>query len=326
MEPTHRHFADQAAVPALVAEIAGRHGRPAAAILDDLARQLREFFDQSFASDTAPSRFAAAGSALVRPRALVALSGGIDSAVAVFLAVRALGREAVLPVTMPGRPGDESPELAALVRDALGFDEPDAPYLIDLAPLVAEHMRLMSALPAEQLRLGLSHADQRREQKMRSGNFASRARVAVLSDLQRAIRGRIIGTVNRTEYCQGYGTKFGTPISYDFGLLNELYKVEIYELGRLLGVPQLILDTPPSTGYFEGQTHAGELGASIEEQDIFAYLLFERRLSPDEIAARYGASAEFARVMERRWHVSAHKRALNGLQPYARVAASPLML
>lgn len=326
MEPTYRHFADQATVPALLAEITSRHGRPYAAILDDLAGQLRAFFDQSFVSETEPSRFASAASPLIRPRALVALSGGLDSAVVTFLAVRALGRAAVLPVTMPGRPGDESPELAALVRAALGFDEPGAPYLIDLAPLVAEHMRLMSALPAAPLLLGSRHAEQSREQKMRSGNFASRARVAVLSDLQRAIRGRILGTVNRTEYCQGYGTKFGTPIAYDFGVLNELYKVEIYELARLLGVPQLILDTPPSTGYFEGQTHAGELGATIEEQDIFAYLLFERRLAPAEIAARYGASEAFARVMERRWLISEHKRAVNGLQPYARVTASPLPL
>jgi NH3-dependent NAD+ synthetase len=92
----------------------------------------------------------------------------------------------------------------------------------------------------------------------------------------------------------------------------------------LLGVPRAILDVPPSTGYFAGQTHAGELGATLEEQDIFAYLLFERGLTPAAIARDYGASEDFARVMEHRFVVSAHKRALNGLQEQVRITATPL--
>lgn len=86
----------------------------------------------------------------------------------------------------------------------------------------------------------------------------------------------------------------------------------------------MILDVPPSTGYFAGQTHAGELGASLEEQDIFAYLLFERPLTSAAITRDYGASEEFARVMQHRFVVSAHKRALNGRQEHVRITAVPL--
>ena len=324
LQTRFRHFADPATVYGLMAQMGARHRRSYAALADEIVAQLRAYFHRSFAGGSPPSRFAGVGSTQVRPRFLVGLSGGIDSTVVTYLAVRAVGRDAVLPVTMPARPDDESVGLARLVRAALGFAEPGAPYEIDLKPIVQAHMGLMSALAAPQVRLGARHTEQTLEQKMRSGNFGSRVRVAVLSDLQRAIRGRILGTGNRTEYCQGYGTKFGTPISYDFGVLDELYKVDVYALGRVLGVPEAILTAPPTTGYFAGQTHEGELGATVEEQDIFAYLLFERGLSPVALAAEYGASEAFARVMQQRFEVSEHKRVLNGLQEHVRLAAVPL--
>src|SRR5579859_134109 len=319
-----RHFQDPATVAALIAEIRARHGCAYAGLLPAILAQIAGYFARAFASDSPPSRFAGAGSAQVRPRLLVGLSGGIGSTVVTYLAVRAVGREAVLPVTMPARPDDDSVALAALVRQDLGFAEPDAPYLIDITPVVQAHRAAMTALAAPQVRLGGGPAPQTIEQQMRSGNFGSRVRVAVLSDLQRAIRGRILGTVNRTEYCQGYGTKFGTPISYDFGVLDELYKEDIYALARVLGVPPAVLAAPPTTGYFAGQTHEGELGATIAEQDIFAYLLFERHLAPAAIARQYGASEEFARVMLHRYTISEHKRLLNGLQEHVRVAREPL--
>ncbi|MBA3530763.1 MAG: NAD(+) synthase [Ardenticatenales bacterium] len=322
----YRHFEDAATVHALVEEIQGRHGCSYEQLAERLIVQLRDYFDGSHYAGGQPSRFQNVGSGQVRQRYLVALSGGIDSTVVTYLAVRAVGRESVLPITMPARPDDESVGLAALVRYDLGFSEPGAPYIIDIEPIVQQHMHAMSTLSEPQLHLGREHASQALEQKMRSGNFGSRVRVAVLSDLQRAIRGRILGTVNRTEYCQGYGTKFGTPISYDFGVLNELYKVDINELARVLAVPEAVRDALPSTGYFAGQTHEGELGASIEEQDIFAYLLFEKNMAPEEIAATYGASAEFARVIQYRFDVSEHKRLLNGLQPQVRLASTPLRL
>jgi NAD+ synthase len=321
-----RHFNDSATVYALIAQIKARHDCSYEALAETMVVQIRGYFERSFAASRQPSRFASVGSSQVRERFLIALSGGIDSAVVTYLAVRAVGADAVLPVTMPARPDDESVALAALVRDDLQFDEPGAPYLIDLEPIVQAHMRTMTALPEQQLQLETSHAAQTIEQKMRSGNFASRVRVAVLSDLQRAIRGRILGTVNRTEYCQGYSTKFGTPISYDFGVLDELYKIDGYELGKVLGVPEQVLAAPPSTGYFAGQTHEGELGATIEEQDIFAYLLFERNMEPAAIATEYGASEAFARVMQHRFDVSDHKRALNARQEHVSVSRVSLTM
>ncbi len=178
----------------------------------------------------------------------------------------------------------------------------------------------------EQMQLGTEYADQTREQKMRSGNVGSRVRVAVLYDLQRAIRGRILGTGNRTEFCQGYSTKYGTPISYDFGVLDDLYKIDIYELEKAIGVPDEVIAADPSTGYFEGQTHEGELGATLEEQDIVSYLLFEKKYTVQQIVDRYAISEKFAQTMQHRWDVSHHKRLLNKDQEHVYVSKQKLLM
>jgi len=226
---------------------------------------------------------------------------------------------------MPARPDDfECLNFSLLVRKKLGIQVDDRefsidnfPFVVDIEPILKTHMAAMQLSPVTQVHLGTCYNDQSKEQKFRSGNFGSRIRIAILYDLQRAVRGRVLGTCNRTEFCQGYNAKYGTPISYDFGVLNDLYKTDIYALGEALGVPQEILDAPPSTGYFAGQTHEGELGATTEEQDIFCYLLFEKHMDPKTIAQTYGSNEEFAMVIKNRYEVSDHKRCLNEHQAHA---------
>jgi len=292
--------------------------------------QMRAYFQRQFPKkpdDEKPSRFKDVANNAVRSRFLIALSGGIDSTVVTYLAVRAVGINSVLPITMPARPDDfDCLRFSALVRKQLGVqtnekeytsDEEHLPFVIDIEPILKTHMAVMKESPVKQIHLGTSYLDQSIEQKFRSGNFGSRIRIAILYDLQRAIRGRILGTCNRTEFCQGYNAKFGTPISYDFGVLNDMYKLDIYALAEALGVPQEIIDAAPSTGYFAGQTHEGELGATTEEQDIFCYLLFEKHLDPKTIAMTYGANEEFAWVIKNRFEMCDHKRCLNQNQEHA---------
>ena len=129
----------------------------------------------------------------------------------------------------------------------------------------------------------------------------------------------MLGTGNRAEFCQGYSTKFGTPISYDFGVLDELYKTDIYALAEVLDLPAAVRSAPPSTGYFPGQTHEGELGASLDEQDVFAWLLFEEGRSVDDVVTEFGADRDFTRLMQQRFAVSLHKRVLNAAQERVRL-------
>lgn len=319
-----RHFAKQDTVLMLIDEIKHRHRVSYEHLTTSICEQLRHYFLSQFphADLTANrSRFVGKRDGLIRPRFLIGLSGGVDSSLATTLAVNAVGKDAVLPITMPARPDDkQSVEMAKLVRNFLSYtDDESYPYLIDIEPIIRSHIGVMFALPIPQIQLGESYYQQEKEEKMRSGNFASRVRAAVLYDFARAVRGRVLGTVNRTEFCQGYNAKYGTPISYDFGVLNQLYKIDIYEIAKILQIPQEIIETEPTTGYFEGQTHEGELGATIEEQDIFAYLLFEKNLSPEYVVKEYQANPEFVEIMRYRYEVCEHKRILNELQPHAKI-------
>lgn len=317
---SYRHFKNRQTVLTLIEEIKNRLSTGYKTLTSSVIAQIKAYFQAQFpdADPTAGrSRFANHTSDLIKPKLMLGLSGGIDSTVATYLAVKAVGKENVLAVSMPARPDDfQSLAHAKLVRQELDLptDNSAVPTIIDISSIVQAHREAMNQVSIPALGLNTQHAEQNTEQLFRSGNFGSRVRIAILYDFKRAIRGRVLGTGNRTELCQGYGTKYGTPLSYDFGLFDHLYKIDIYEMAKVLGVPQLIIDTPPTTGYFEGQTHEGELGASIEEQDIFAYLLFEKNMTAEEIENKYGASLSFAQLMQYRYKVSAHKRVLNERQ------------
>jgi len=116
---------------------------------------------------------------------------------------------------------------------------------------------------------------------------------------------------------QGYAAKYGTPISFDFGILDELYKTDIFELARVLNMPEEIVNRTPSTGYFPGQTHETELGATCEEQDALAFLLFEKRKGIEAIIKEYKIKRSFVETMLRRYETSKEKRMLR--QPRIRL-------
>jgi len=124
------------------------------------------------------------------------------------------------------------------------------------------------------------------------------------------VNGKILGTGNRAEFVQGYAAKYGTPISFDFGILDELYKTDIYELANVLDLPEEIAKRIPSTGYFPGQTQEEELGATWEEQDALAFLLFEKRKGPEEIVKEHKVKKQFVETMLRRFQRSKEKRML----------------
>ncbi|MAF99577.1 MAG: NAD(+) synthase [Nanoarchaeota archaeon] len=233
-----------------------------------------------------------------KPKLIIGLSGGIDSTIVSYLATRAVGAENVITVNMPAYDGDESVEKSNLVSRVLGTEH----YTIPINPIVeAEVKNISKCFPIDQ---------GNETGKIRIGNYASRARVAVLYDIAREVNGKILGTGNRTEFVQGYAAKWGTPISFDFGILDDLYKADVYGIAEVLGVPQEIIDAVPTTGYYKGQSHEEELGAKLEEQDVAAYLLFEKRMSKEAIVNEFGSSSDYLNSMLQRYSRSADKRAI----------------
>jgi NAD+ synthase len=210
--------------------------------------------------------------------AVVGLSGGVDSAVSCYLAAEALGPQNVLALMMPYRTSSpESQEHAQLVVDALGVKSMTVPITELVQPLFER----------------FPEANQ-----MRRGNAMARARMIILYDQSEAFRGLVVGTGNKTEILLGYTTLYGDS-ACALNPIGDLYKTQVRQLARALGVPDVIINKPPTADLWKDQTDEGELGFTYADVDQLLYLLVDQRYSPEE-CIEAGFSLDFvARVVER---------------------------
>jgi NAD+ synthase len=193
-------------------------------------------------------------------RAVVGVSGGLDSSVSCFLAAEALGPKNVLAVRMPYKTSStESLEHAHLVVEATGVDEATIP----ITEMVDAHFARFPEADA-----------------VRRGNVMARARMIVLYDQSAATGGLVVGTGNKTEILLGYTTLFGDA-ACAINPLGDLYKTQLRQLARALGLPEAILAKPPSAELWLGQTDEGELGFTYAEVDRLLLLLVDGRYTID---------------------------------------------
>lgn len=194
-------------------------------------------------------------------RAVVGLSGGIDSALSCVLAAEALGSENVLAVRMPYRASSpESLEHAQMVIEQFQVRSETIEITDMVDPLIARDPEMS---------------------KLRKGNIMARARMIVLYDQSEAFKGLVVGTGNKTEILLGYSTLWGDSASA-LNPIGDLYKTQVRQLSRALKIPSAIVDKPPSADLWVGQTDEGELGFTYEEVDKLLYLLVDQRYSPEE--------------------------------------------
>lgn len=120
------------------------------------------------------------------------------------------------------------------------------------------------------------------EEKLRIGNITARMRMIFLFDLARKTSSLVCGTENRSENLLGYFTRFGDQAS-DIEPLAHLYKTEVYELAKHLGIPEEIITQKPSAGLWQGQTDEGDFGFSYDEADQVMHLYFDKDKNLEEI-------------------------------------------
>jgi NAD+ synthase len=194
-------------------------------------------------------------------RAVVGLSGGLDSALSCALAAEALGPENVLAVRMPYK--SSSPES------------------LEHAQMVIDQFKVRSeTVEITEMADGLISRDPDMS-KTRKGNIMARARMIVLYDRSETFKGLVVGTGNKTELLLGYTTLWGDSASA-LNPLGDLYKTQVRQLSRALGIPPAIIDKAPSADLWTGQTDEGELGFTYEEVDKLLYLLVDQRYSLEE--------------------------------------------
>jgi len=219
---------------------------------------------------------------------VIGLSGGIDSAVVTKLCADALGPKNVLNVFMPSRvtPAEDYKTTSEL-STMWGTEY----RVVDIQPAV-------DALAA----VLLSDADTPLER----GNISARCRMVVLYNLAKKRQYLVMGTSNQSEIMMGYFTKFGDG-ACDATPLANMYKTEVRQIAALIGVPQPIIDKPPSAGLWEGQTDESEMGIKYEDLDAILYDM-EQDMSDSQIAADTGLPKDLVSDIRRQVKIMEHKR------------------
>lgn len=221
-------------------------------------------------------------------RAVLGLSGGLDSALAAYLAARALGPENVLVLRMPYETSSPSSLAdAQRVIDDLGVPS----ETIDITPIVQPAFAVSPDITPT-----------------RMGNIMARTRMILNYDRSAAWDALVVGTSNKTELLLGYGTLYGDMASA-LNPLGDLYKTQVRQLARTLGVPQSILDKPPSADLIPEQTDEGDFGFSYERVDRLLYLLIDERYARREAIAA-GFTEKFVDTVLRMVQRSHFKRTM----------------
>lgn len=189
------------------------------------------------------------------PKLVLGLSGGIDSSLSAALAVRAVGPENVIGLLLPYKNSHpDSAGDALLLSKQLGIKT----FTIDISPMVDSYFDVL----------------EKNASMLRRGNYMARIRMTVLYDFSSKLPALVLGTSNRSELLVGYFTQHGDA-ACALEPIGHLYKTEVWQLARVLGLPDAIINKVPTADLWDGQTDEQELGIKYPELDKILYELTE---------------------------------------------------
>jgi len=209
-------------------------------------------------------------------KAILGLSGGIDSSACAALAARALGPENVIGVLMPY--GESCPQ--------------DAKDALELARLLGIRIRKVDIAPMVDAYFAVQPTDNRNLR----GNKMARERMSILYDQSAREKALILGTSNKTELLVGYGTIHG-DLASAINPMGDLYKTQVRQLAGHLGLPAAIREKVPTAGLWPGQTDEGEIGIAYEELDRILFALVDLRQSVEEVLGQGFAPDKVKRII-----------------------------
>ena len=212
-------------------------------------------------------------------KAVLGLSGGIDSALVAYLLRDALGKENVLAIMMPYKSSN-----------------PDS---LNHAKLVVEDLGINSKIDAY-------FKNEKEATSLRMGNKMARERMSILFDYSSKENALVVGTSNKTEIYLGYSTQFGDS-ACALNPIGDLYKTNIWDLSRYLKIPNELIEKKPSADLWEGQTDEQEMGLTYKEADQVLYRMLEENKKVEEVLAE-GFNKDLVDNIVRRMNRSEYKR------------------
>jgi NAD+ synthase len=207
---------------------------------------------------------------------VVGLSGGIDSSLTAALSVRALGKEHVFGVLMP-------------YSTSHPFSKADA---LKLAEFLDIHTDIVDISPMVD---GYFQNYEKDAPALRRGNFMARTRMCVLFDHSSKYKALVAGTSNKSEIMTGYCTQYGDS-ACAFEPIGHLYKTEVRGISKILGIPSIIIEKPPTADLWADQTDEDELGLTYTRLDSILYFMLEENLTAEKIMKKGYAAQEIERV------------------------------
>jgi NAD+ synthase len=218
--------------------------------------------------------------------ACIALSGGLDSALVLKLAVDALGADHVHAIFLPYKASsDESRRDAHVMFEFCGIPWQE----LDISSMADAYVALQPGID-----------------RLRAGNLLARLRMAVIFDQSKKENALVVGTSNKSELLVGYSTWYG-DMACAIMPIGDLYKTQVRSLARHIGLPQQVIAKPPSADLWAGQTDEGEIGVSYETLDQVLFLLVDERLPAVEVASK-GFATDLVKQVERKILASQFKR------------------
>ena len=219
-------------------------------------------------------------------KAVLGLSGGIDSALVAYLLRDALGKENVLAIMMPYKSSNpDSLNHAKLVVEDLGINS----KTIEITDMIDAYFK-----------------NEKEATSLRMGNKMARERMSILFDYSSKENALVVGTSNKTEIYLGYSTQFGDA-ACALNPVGDLYKTNIWDLSRYLKIPNELIEKKPSADLWEGQTDEQEMGLTYKEADQVMYRLLEENKTVEEVLAE-GFNKDLVDNIVRRMNRSEYKR------------------
>ena len=214
------------------------------------------------------------------------LSGGLDSAVVAVLCKEVFD-DNLNCVLMPSQFSSK-----ASIDDAIELCKKfDIKYeIVSIEPMLSAYLKNME------------------ENSLRIGNFSARLRMSVLYDISARENSLVVGTSNKSELLLGYGTIFG-DLACAINPIGNIYKSDLFEFAKYLGVNDSIVKKAPSADFYEGQSDEADLGYSYSKIDSLLKKMIDENRSKDELLA-LGFEDEFIETIKKRVKINEFKRRL----------------